>query len=399
MQRKAALWITGAFRTSPTGGTEALAGLIPVHLHLRKLAGHANLRIATLSDTHPIQSLLSEDYVKQAEAHHCSVSNMAPALREKVHGTIMEIENHHHELTEVFEPCAPENRPGFRLMDRFAAQVSFNDFKINMENEALSVTNRKIELNALIDELKDDEHVVYCGTDASLPANIRHQAASAYLIYRQGDVVHRARYIAGRVTAPDTKLYAIHAAIVKACSLPNVSNITLFTDSIASARRAVNPSVHLGQGHSLAVCRALEQWFANGGRSVTFVMVHSRFEWGPHHEAHEFVWGLPPVGGRCMATSLDSLRKKATATCLDSWSTTFQNEKYRGHNFLLLQNLDGGIVQPTYAKGGSWLGEVGGRLLVATCMCRFILGHAPIGSYFQRFNIDKSHQCECGVPL
>jgi len=32
-------------------------------------------------------------------------------------------------------------------------------------------------------------------------------------------------------------------------------------------------------------------------------------------------------------------------------------------------------------------------------MCRSILGHAPIGSYFQRFNIDESHRCECGVPL
>jgi len=35
----------------------------------------------------------------------------------------------------------------------------------------------------------------------------------------------------------------------------------------------------------------------------------------------------------------------------------FQNKKYRGHNFLLLQNLNRGIVQPTYAKGGSWLDE------------------------------------------
>ena len=115
--------------------------------------------------------------------------------------------------------------------------------------------------------LKEDEHTAYCGTDTSLPANVQHQAASAYLIYRQGDVVYRARYIAGRVTTPDAELYAICAAIVKACSLPDVNNITLFTDSIASARRAVNPSVHSGQGHSLAVCRTLEQWFANGGRS------------------------------------------------------------------------------------------------------------------------------------
>jgi len=138
MQCNAALWITGAFCTSPTGGTEALAGLIPVYLHLRKLADGANLRIATLSDTHPIRSLLSKNYVKQAEAHHCSVSNMAPALQAKVHRTIIEIKNHHYELTEVFEPCAPD--PGFRLMDCFAAQVSFNDFTINMENEALSVS-------------------------------------------------------------------------------------------------------------------------------------------------------------------------------------------------------------------------------------------------------------------
>jgi len=169
---------------------------------------------------------------------------MAPALQGKVHGTIIEIENHHHKLMEVFEPCAPENHLGFRLMDCFAAQVSFNDFKTNMENEVLSVNNWKIELDALINELKEDEHAAYCGTDASLPANVQHQVASAYLIYRQGDVVHQARYIASRVTAPD-------------CSLPNVDNITLFTDSIASARQAVNPSVHSDEGHSLAVCCAL----------------------------------------------------------------------------------------------------------------------------------------------
>ena len=32
MQRKAGLWITGAFSTSPTGGIESLAGLITIHL-------------------------------------------------------------------------------------------------------------------------------------------------------------------------------------------------------------------------------------------------------------------------------------------------------------------------------------------------------------------------------
>jgi len=148
---------------------------------------------------------------------------MAPAFQDKAHGTIIEIKNHHHKLIEVFELCAPENHLGFRLMDRFVAQVSFNDFKINMENEALSVNNQKIKLDALIDKLKEDEHAAYCGTDTSLPANVQHQAASAYLIYRQGDVVHQARYITGRVTAPDVELYVIRAAIMLAAFLKSTT--------------------------------------------------------------------------------------------------------------------------------------------------------------------------------
>ncbi|CAA7265605.1 unnamed protein product [Cyclocybe aegerita] len=48
MQQKAALWIMGAFRTSPTGGLEALAGLIPIHLVLKKLAMCAVYHVTTL---------------------------------------------------------------------------------------------------------------------------------------------------------------------------------------------------------------------------------------------------------------------------------------------------------------------------------------------------------------
>src|SRR5690242_19843376 len=49
MQHRAALWITGAFRTSPTSGVESLAGLIPIQLHLCKLARQADYHIKTLA--------------------------------------------------------------------------------------------------------------------------------------------------------------------------------------------------------------------------------------------------------------------------------------------------------------------------------------------------------------
>jgi len=83
MQQKAGLWITGAFSTSPMGRIEALAGLIPVHLHLQKMAGCANLRAATLSDTHPLRLILGQDYHKGAQP--------SEAFQQKVKGTVMEI--------------------------------------------------------------------------------------------------------------------------------------------------------------------------------------------------------------------------------------------------------------------------------------------------------------------
>jgi len=39
IQRRAALWITGAFHTSSTEGVKAIVGLIPIFLYLRKLNG------------------------------------------------------------------------------------------------------------------------------------------------------------------------------------------------------------------------------------------------------------------------------------------------------------------------------------------------------------------------
>jgi len=48
MQQRAALWITGAFRTSLSEGIEAIAGLIPITLHLCKLNGRHHLHYASI---------------------------------------------------------------------------------------------------------------------------------------------------------------------------------------------------------------------------------------------------------------------------------------------------------------------------------------------------------------
>jgi len=41
MQRRAAIWILGVFKTFPSYGIEVIAGLIPIKLHLQKLRGRS----------------------------------------------------------------------------------------------------------------------------------------------------------------------------------------------------------------------------------------------------------------------------------------------------------------------------------------------------------------------
>ena len=43
MQRRAAIWILGAFKTSPTEGIEAIARIIPIKFYLQKLTKRSQI--------------------------------------------------------------------------------------------------------------------------------------------------------------------------------------------------------------------------------------------------------------------------------------------------------------------------------------------------------------------
>ncbi|CAA7269042.1 unnamed protein product [Cyclocybe aegerita] len=393
MQRKAALWITGAFRTSPTGGLEALAGLIPVHLMLKKLATRAVYRVATLSDTHPLRSMMGEGLLKRAAPHARSAALMTPAMRGKVKSTVMEVDERVHTLTESFEPFAPEARPGDWLLDRFADCLHFD--------ERDPAQDRRPYLDELIARARADPLTVLAATDGSVPQSNQYQAASAAIIYKGHRELERTRYVSGRVTAPDAELNAISCAVRLAVKQANCQHIMVFTDSMGSAHRAVDPGVHSGQAFSLSVCRVLKEWFeADDLRRVTFVYVPSALRWDIHGEAHKYVTELKVrVGRRKTDNSIDALRSRAAHSVLDSWSSTFQDPTYRDSEFLELQQPDGQPIQPSYLNGGPWLSTFGHSITEFARVCWCITGHAPIGAYYRRFKINEPHGCTCGAAL
>ena len=60
MQRRATIWILGAFKTSPTEGIKAIAGIIPLKFHLQKLTRRSQIQPFVLSTNHIMRDLMDD---------------------------------------------------------------------------------------------------------------------------------------------------------------------------------------------------------------------------------------------------------------------------------------------------------------------------------------------------
>ncbi|PPQ94967.1 hypothetical protein CVT25_004212 [Psilocybe cyanescens] len=206
MQHSAALWITGVFRTSPTGGVEAFAGLPPsisffaIYL-MRAFLSRFNCGTIALHPSLSIQTMSEPEIF-------CTS------------GTLFESDTNVLALTETLLPMNPLSRPGVRLMDHFADQVHFDDYKISRGNADNELKQRTKHLNKLQDKISENIRTYYTGTDASLPLSGQYQAIAAFILFSGG--------VAGKVTA-------ICSAIVNATLCNDCMDIFIFTDSMASA--------------------------------------------------------------------------------------------------------------------------------------------------------------------
>ena len=196
-------------------------------------------------------------------------------------------------------------------------------------------------------------------TDASVIPSRRMQAVSAAHIWNLGQQVSSSKTPAGRTTAPDAELFAIRLGIAKATSIA-IERIILITDSLGSARQAVDPSVHPGQAHSLAVCSALRLFFSQGhGYRIDFWDCSSKAEWSLHQLVHNNMTNTRVSAGLHPATSIDFLRSKSVISCLDTWKTSFNRPIVQGQHFLSLRDRNQRFLQPSYFKDSSWLSYIG----------------------------------------
>jgi len=96
-----ALWILGAFHTSPTMEIEAIAGLIPIYLHLCMLSDRLQLQTSLLPQ------------------------NMTSKSQQKIKSSIVNANNHLNGIFPSFDSLNSEFCPDFQLIDIFSSHITF----------------------------------------------------------------------------------------------------------------------------------------------------------------------------------------------------------------------------------------------------------------------------------
>ena len=227
----------------------------------------------------------------------------------------MILRRHFLNLIERFDSLYPEICPGYRLLDNFPDHISFHPCD---RSNGCTCKLQFDALDRLCYEASSNPLTLVVATDASVIPPRNMQAVSVAYFWRLGEQVLSSKAPAGRATALDAELFAIQLGVVKATSF-DIKCIIIITDSLTAARRTVDASVHSGQVHSLTIVQALRGFFTNHpDRSIHFWNCPSKAQWSLHFLAYEDATSTKMAAGCHLATSLDALRSKSAAACLDA---------------------------------------------------------------------------------
>ena len=241
MQRRAAIWILGAFKTLPLEGIEALAGLIPVKFHLQKIAKRSQIHPFKLPKSHMLNNLMDNS---PQQLNPYNTGTLTHHQRTLTKGHLIDLKIKSYGIFLSFSPLDPEFTLGHRIIDNFSDRFSFN--LVNKTEKEKN--NRRIqELDEMVLRNSSIPNTALVITDASIKNNIATSIAHIHSTNRPlTKTVHHISFI----TSSEAELFAIRCGINQACLLDNISKIVVVTDSIHVAKKIFDPGSHPFQIHS-----------------------------------------------------------------------------------------------------------------------------------------------------
>jgi len=116
MQRRATIWILGAFKTSPSKGIEAIAGIISIKFHLQKLTRRSQIWSLVLLTNYLIRSLMNDLSSLSNKSIPHSINILTNQQRNITKGHLIDLNNKMYGLFSSFSPLHLELAPGSRII-------------------------------------------------------------------------------------------------------------------------------------------------------------------------------------------------------------------------------------------------------------------------------------------
>ena len=385
MQRRMAIWILGTFKTSPSEGIEALAGIISIKFHLQKLADCSLIRPFKLPENHIIQSLMNDSLYRSNSSNPHTISSLMNRQRNIVKSHIIDSKTKSYGIFPSFAPLHQKFTPGYCISDKFSDCFSFNlvdkKGKDNICAQELDnlVLQNSLPLSALV------------VTDTSINDNIAtlvmhiHQANSPLI-----KMVHHTMFI----TSSEAELFTMRCRINQACNKDNISKIVIITDSIHLVKRIFDSLLHPLQSHLAVILSELQLFFNKSqDNSIKFWKCPSHLKWRFHKDVDKDSKLFKPTSIFPCKILWDFCKKADSDNIVKQWKMCFQAFDGKGNNFLDLLDDNFNIIEPSYIKGGLWLQTFGYSNSLYTRATRAITNHMPIGEFRLKFFPNEDFKC------
>ena len=251
MQRRAAIWILVAFKTSPLEGIEAITGIIPIRFHLQKIAKRSQIHPLKLPDNHILKYLMDDRPPRSNLTNSLNIGSLTNHQRSLTKGHLIDSSIKSYGIVPSFSPLDPEFSPGHHIIDNFS-----NCFAFNLVNKKEKETNkiRAQELDKMVLHNASLPNTALVITNTSIKNNI---ATSISHIHSANHPLIKTVHHTSFVTSSEAELFAIRCGINQACFFANVSKIIIVTDSIHAARKIFNSDSHPFQIHAAAILKEL----------------------------------------------------------------------------------------------------------------------------------------------
>ena len=379
-------WITGTFRTTPTGARGVIAGIPPLRIILDLRLRGLQARLTTLDDRHIARTTWSLRWINpkirqtqpRTRPRHLPSDNPLERLATDA-------------VREQFLPFHASSLPGGRVIDIFHNRLLVDTYSPKKGSSLFKAWLSDLAKSiALLHSL--DQPIIY--TDGAY-WNKTARGAYSFTVFHRGSW-HDFFNWCPAGSSFDAEIAAIEEAIQWVC-VNRLPNPIFFIDNKAALGSFLDTRVRSSQMASIRISEILKD------RLTSDANIHFSFRYCPSHsgiEGNDRADRLTKRGAALAPITpprilLSNFVNDYTKRMTVHWRVLFASRSFKGQQWLPLRHKKK-IFKPAIRNKATtrfFYNLAGNDIELLSRMARAITNHAPTGEYRRRFYPDRENCC------